>query len=493
MYPDYYMVIKRPIALDDIEAKIKRGAYPTLEDVRQDFELMFDNAEAVQPEKERGLEGRERSHEHLSTRPMERSSLQKDVKRSPKPPSLTKNAQVTANEKSSARPDEYGPVYLGQSSWELPSKKLWPVYYKMIQQPQCFNNILKKLKDKQYSSAAEFAEDVELIFSNAMQFNLENTQIWLDALAMRNMFRQLMADLPPPHSLPQYQGTGPKIKIKPQAAKAEPALPSLTLRVPASSAPKPPSAKAPAPKPAPPPAASASPAPVAKPKPSPRPPAPSLPSQPAAVPSPLSHSVTPQLPSTANITAHVRAPPAPSPAPSQAVFQAVPAQTSRHILRTSSVQNVMPPPAVVPTPPPPPPPAPLLSQHQLKSVKVEVQPRGRVIYLHHTEGVKAWSLRMLPGETRLVLSDVVFLGNHDDDSDESSDEEEEEEEDEYEEGTEGSLARNGKKKAKSTPRKRGRPTRASTRQATNAKAQKKSSKPGEVQLKVNGLVYSSRE
>jgi hypothetical protein len=95
---------------------------------------------------------------------------------------------------------------------------------------------------------------------------------------------------------------------------------------------------------------------------------------------------------------------------------------------------------------------------------------------------------MLPGETRLVLSDVVFLGNHDDDSDESSDEEEEEEEDEYEEGTEGSLARNGKKKAKSTPRKRGRPTRASTRQATNAKAQKKSSKPGEVQLKVNGLV-----
>lgn len=44
MYPDYYMVIKRPIALDDIEAKIKRSAYPTLEDVRQDFELMFDNA-----------------------------------------------------------------------------------------------------------------------------------------------------------------------------------------------------------------------------------------------------------------------------------------------------------------------------------------------------------------------------------------------------------------------------------------------------------------
>lgn len=43
----------------------------------------------------------------------------------------------------------------------------------------------KKLKDKQYSGAAEFADDVELIFSNAMQFNQENTQIWFDAVTMR--------------------------------------------------------------------------------------------------------------------------------------------------------------------------------------------------------------------------------------------------------------------------------------------------------------------
>ena len=90
---------------------------------------------------------------------------------------------------------------------DLPSKKLWPIYYRMIKHPQCFNNVLvstsiyrgshfiltiaqKKLKEKQYARAADFAEDVELIFSNAMQFNQEGTQIWLDALTMRVCLNQ---------------------------------------------------------------------------------------------------------------------------------------------------------------------------------------------------------------------------------------------------------------------------------------------------------------
>ncbi|GFQ66100.1 protein polybromo-1 [Trichonephila clavata] len=43
-YPDYYEVIKRPIDLDKIGAKLKSGQYETLEDMLSDFVLMFDNA-----------------------------------------------------------------------------------------------------------------------------------------------------------------------------------------------------------------------------------------------------------------------------------------------------------------------------------------------------------------------------------------------------------------------------------------------------------------
>ena len=43
-YPDYYNVITHPICLDDVKKKIDDHQYPSLDDVRQDFELCFTNA-----------------------------------------------------------------------------------------------------------------------------------------------------------------------------------------------------------------------------------------------------------------------------------------------------------------------------------------------------------------------------------------------------------------------------------------------------------------
>lgn len=45
--------------------------------------------------------------------------------------------------------------------------------------------VQKKLKQKEYPGAPDFAADVELVFSNAMTFNQEHTQIWEDALTLR--------------------------------------------------------------------------------------------------------------------------------------------------------------------------------------------------------------------------------------------------------------------------------------------------------------------
>lgn len=495
-YPDYYFVIKQPIAMDIIKGKIDKGAYLTLEDVRRDFELMFTNAKTYNQKDSMVWLDAKDLLKLVNKLYAKIIPPQEGEEKKSKPPSLNRMLK-TRLQKLIEKTDAYG-RFISTEFMQLPDRKVWAIYYQQIKKPQCFDTIFSKLKRKEYFGANDFAADVELIFSNAMAFNQEHTQIWEDALALRNTFRQLMSDLPPPHSLPQYQLSA-KIKIKPQGTKAEPTLPSLTLRVPVpttngtqkSSAPPPrpappqqpqPAARrvhqpppvVPAPSPLPAPAVASPPArPVAKP--SPRPAQVSLPPQPAAVPSPL-HSVPPHYPPTASVPSNVRV--IPSPAPPMPT--APPA--SSHVLRASSAQNVAPP-VAAPTPPPAPP----LSQHQLKSVKVQVQPRGRTIYLHHTDGVKSWALRMLPGETRIVVSDVVFQTPHDEDDDESSDDDEGDEEDYDEDMAVDTSPRNGKKKGKG--RKRGRPTRASTRQATNAKsAKKKSSKPGEVQLKVNGLV-----
>ncbi|KAI8150683.1 Chromatin structure-remodeling complex subunit RSC1, partial [Colletotrichum sp. SAR 10_70] len=44
MNPDYYQVIKDPIALDNIKRKAKRKKYPTVDSVLKDIDLMFNNA-----------------------------------------------------------------------------------------------------------------------------------------------------------------------------------------------------------------------------------------------------------------------------------------------------------------------------------------------------------------------------------------------------------------------------------------------------------------
>ncbi|CDW97868.1 hypothetical protein [Sporisorium scitamineum] len=43
-YPDYYEIIKRPMALDGIQSKLDQRSYPTLPDVKHDFETICNNA-----------------------------------------------------------------------------------------------------------------------------------------------------------------------------------------------------------------------------------------------------------------------------------------------------------------------------------------------------------------------------------------------------------------------------------------------------------------
>lgn len=43
----------------------------------------------------------------------------------------------------------------------------------------------KRIKRKEYQSSSDFAADVELVFSNALTFNQDETLIWQDAMTLR--------------------------------------------------------------------------------------------------------------------------------------------------------------------------------------------------------------------------------------------------------------------------------------------------------------------
>jgi hypothetical protein len=44
LYPDYYAIIKQPIAMDRIKKRINQGYYASPKDFKADFIQMFDNA-----------------------------------------------------------------------------------------------------------------------------------------------------------------------------------------------------------------------------------------------------------------------------------------------------------------------------------------------------------------------------------------------------------------------------------------------------------------
>lgn len=50
LYPDYYKVISRPMALENVRSRLELNGYPTVESVMADLELIFENAKAYNVE-----------------------------------------------------------------------------------------------------------------------------------------------------------------------------------------------------------------------------------------------------------------------------------------------------------------------------------------------------------------------------------------------------------------------------------------------------------
>lgn len=50
LYPDYYKVIVRPMALDNVKSRLELNGYPSVEAVMSDLELIFENAKTYNVE-----------------------------------------------------------------------------------------------------------------------------------------------------------------------------------------------------------------------------------------------------------------------------------------------------------------------------------------------------------------------------------------------------------------------------------------------------------
>ncbi|KAI0714860.1 Bromodomain-containing protein [Earliella scabrosa] len=559
-YPDYYVMIKHPIALDDIKHKLDAKEYESLKDVMDDFETCFRNAKRYNMRESQIWRDAKFLHK-LAAKEYNRIAGHKaaghedgdggsdDEEEKKKTPTIYKLLK-TRLQKLVDKKDAQGRV-LSVEFMVLPNRKTWPMYYTIIKKPQCLDAISKKLKRKEYSQPVDFANDVELVFSNALEFNQEHTQIWEDAVTLREHFRKLMADLPEPFSIPAYANSRAhptKIKLKvpalqppvqppqpiPIAAPA-PSLPSSNSIVvrggntaTTSSAPVPaPSKKdlpsaAPAPSPRPPPAVkaqSATPAIPPPPAPAPAQASSTTPRAPALAPIPSLPTNTPQAQKSVQVSTlqpQARAQPVPaaahnalSPFYPNAVYQppaltpAPPkAPSTSPAIPVVSIPSVAATPAAAPAPPaasaaPVTRPSPVtVTQyaHPLKHAIITTLPHCRRLVLHHADGVRSWAMRLSGHETTIVVSAVTFLDQPGDEEESSGDDEPKAQEEEEEEAEEAPPV---KKRGPGRPRKRRRGKAAG---ANSGSPKKKSGKgkavetrPGEVQVKLNGVLIPAGE
>lgn len=76
---------------------------------------------------------------------------------------------------------------------EKPSKKLYPDYYEVIQEPIDYMEIESKIKADQYSSEADLVKDFKLMFANCRQYNEENSPIYEDSNSLEKYLLEKVA------------------------------------------------------------------------------------------------------------------------------------------------------------------------------------------------------------------------------------------------------------------------------------------------------------
>ncbi|CAG8523571.1 6471_t:CDS:2 [Ambispora gerdemannii] len=78
---------------------------------------------------------------------------------------------------------------------ELVRKQDYPQYYQLIKKPIAMKVIQRKMKNNEYTSAQEFRDDFHLMFNNAMEFNETDSQVYKDAMVMKQMFDQKYGEI----------------------------------------------------------------------------------------------------------------------------------------------------------------------------------------------------------------------------------------------------------------------------------------------------------
>ncbi|KAK6994776.1 protein polybromo-1-like isoform X1 [Biomphalaria glabrata] len=250
-YPDYYKEIKRPMSLQKIRYKIEMNHYETMQELAQDFNLLFENAKKYNQDKspihkcavelqkvmiekcreldpdlseefiealentgnvedededaQESIEGKEEEDfavdEDASTAPTGRGRGRKSSLGLTNTPDSDKKKTGKRGLDDNVRKRLkllFSTVYdysdingrlLRPIFMVLPSRKDYPDYYQVIMEPIHLTMIESKLKADKYPNEQALLSDFELMFNNARHYNEEGSQVYQDANTLDRVLR----------------------------------------------------------------------------------------------------------------------------------------------------------------------------------------------------------------------------------------------------------------------------------------------------------------
>ncbi|XP_034942972.1 protein polybromo-1 isoform X2 [Chelonus insularis] len=214
--PGYYAVVSNPIDLLKVQQKLKTDEYRDMEDLAADIQLMVNNAKAfymrTSPEYKDATDLWELCvntknrimDEYEETEPKGKIILK--VGRFPRKVNVKQDDAEDTSESSTNPDDEFmqpfeelfaavmnatdpldssRPLHL---EFQLrPSKKLYPEYYDIIENPIDLKTIARKIQDNVYLCLGDMERDLMLMCRNACQFNETGSTIYKDAKMLKKI------------------------------------------------------------------------------------------------------------------------------------------------------------------------------------------------------------------------------------------------------------------------------------------------------------------
>ncbi|CAG9794762.1 unnamed protein product [Diatraea saccharalis] len=202
--PQYYEVVSEPIDLLRVQQKLKTDTYEDIEELSADIELLVNNAKAFY--KPDSVEYKD-AIDLWKLYTQSRQALENgdDIKT----PKLSRNGSSsrrsdvaedlsetsTNNDDDNIFEELFNAVMLANVDGRplypdfqfLPSKRRYPEYFSVIDNPIDLKTIAQKIQGGEYLTLTDLEKDLQLMVRNACHFNEPGSQIYKDAKALKKV------------------------------------------------------------------------------------------------------------------------------------------------------------------------------------------------------------------------------------------------------------------------------------------------------------------